>query len=373
MPERKCLLAMGLNLFFLPLGYLYLKRPWRFLSGLLYALITYLFYSFLAWVLFPTVSGLAHFALFYGFILLITVAILTDTCRVSRAMPLTPAPRLFRRVHLVWLLPLYFTLLVLAGDFFKRPENRFTRTHSLASRGMEPSLSRGDYLFADYRIDPASVRRGDLLVVDLSRWYGEEALTNIERVVALPGDTIRLERESIRLPEGGSISVLRIVLNGEKVPLRFNLPAGEEIPVSKAFHADRKVLLYELLEGRPHAILADRPRGRGAAEEKGGRSSAAAVTSILEQYYGSEQKLKENEFFLLGDNRDDSRDSRLLGPFRLEEIVGRYMYTYFSFLTEEECNLRDSAGFLSGYLFGEESNPCRASKVRWERAGISSR
>lgn len=39
--------------------------------------------------------------------------------------------------------------------------------------------------------------------------------------------------------------------------------------------------------------------------------------------------LEDNEYFLCGDNRIVSRDSRILGPFHSEDIVSKYFYTIF--------------------------------------------
>ena len=38
--------------------------------------------------------------------------------------------------------------------------------------------------------------------------------------------------------------------------------------------------------------------------------------------------LKEDEYFVLGDNRDDSRDSRALGPVHRSSIIGRVWRRY---------------------------------------------
>ena len=41
--------------------------------------------------------------------------------------------------------------------------------------------------------------------------------------------------------------------------------------------------------------------------------------------------LKENEYFLMGDNRVMSRDSRMVGVFHKEDIVGKDIYVFFPF------------------------------------------
>ena len=39
-------------------------------------------------------------------------------------------------------------------------------------------------------------------------------------------------------------------------------------------------------------------------------------------------RLKDNEYFLMGDNRSDSQDSRITGPINGDNIVGKYYFSY---------------------------------------------
>jgi signal peptidase I len=41
-----------------------------------------------------------------------------------------------------------------------------------------------------------------------------------------------------------------------------------------------------------------------------------------------------DSFFMMGDNRDNSRDSRFFGPARRQDLIGRPLFVYWSFETE---------------------------------------
>jgi signal peptidase I len=39
--------------------------------------------------------------------------------------------------------------------------------------------------------------------------------------------------------------------------------------------------------------------------------------------------IPENEYFLMGDNRDNAFDSRFIGTIKKEDILGRVIYSYW--------------------------------------------
>lgn len=43
------------------------------------------------------------------------------------------------------------------------------------------------------------------------------------------------------------------------------------------------------------------------------------------------EKIKDGQFFVLGDNRSNSRDSRIFGPIKKGDIVGKVIFRYYPF------------------------------------------
>jgi len=126
-------------------------------------------------------------------------------------------------------------------------------------------------------------RRGDIVVL-LSPTDGKRL---VKRVVGLPGDTI-------------STHARGLVVNGE--PVQYSpLPVGM---ISSISHGnDVPVLAAEHLGDALHAVMMSR-RERG-------RHDMAQIT------------VPPHSFFVMGDNRDFSLDSRYFGPVDRDSILGR--------------------------------------------------
>ncbi|QDC11070.1 signal peptidase I [Oceanicola sp. D3] len=169
---------------------------------------------------------------------------------------------------------------------------------------MKPTLLVGDYFFVNERL-ARPVQRGDVVVFR----HPVNNTDFVKRVIALGGDTIALE-DGI------------VVLNSarlEQVPLgdfvEVNAPQGPHhsvprcMPPKPALGADcRKALLRETFPGgRSHLML---DMGRSSLDDMPRRT------------------VPEGHMFVLGDNRDNSLDSRVsqsaggLGFVPLENIRG---------------------------------------------------
>jgi len=167
----------------------------------------------------------------------------------------------------------------------------------IPSGSMIPTLMVGDFILVNkyaYGIRLPVIhtkvvavgepKRGDIVVF---RYPRNPELDYIKRVIGLPGDRISYRNK-------------RLVINGELIPKEYLGPyeANDEY-----FSADDVVYL-EKLGDVEHKVLNNRKRTRGA---------------------GGEYVVPDGHYFVMGDNRDNSNDSRFWGYVPEENLVGRAM------------------------------------------------
>ena len=163
----------------------------------------------------------------------------------------------------------------------------------IPSGSMMPTLLEGDFIFVNKFayglrlpvinsriVEVGEPQRGDVVVFRLP---SDPSVNYIKRVVGLPGDVVDYEQGSKRL-----------TINGERVPLEL-LGDYEEDPQYR--------LAKEELDDTEHFVLLTP-----------GRLSLGGV-----------YKVPEGHYFVMGDNRDNSRDSRFDGVDYIPEqrLVGK--------------------------------------------------
>ncbi|MBU4293588.1 MAG: signal peptidase I, partial [Actinobacteria bacterium] len=53
--------------------------------------------------------------------------------------------------------------------------------------------------------------------------------------------------------------------------------------------------------------------------------------NVWPSYEDKSYKINENELFLMGDNRNNSADSRVFGPISLDKVFGKVIFIYGPF------------------------------------------
>jgi signal peptidase I len=182
---------------------------------------------------------------------------------------------------------------------------------------MEGSLRVGDHLLVNKFAPTRDVHRGDLVAF---RYPEDVRQTFIKRVIGLPGDHIRLlDKQVIR---NGRRLVEPYAMHSTSVidAYRDNFPAGP--------------------------ALVNSPRG---------------LDMLAHHLAGGEVTVPARSLFVLGDNRDNSLDSRYWGFVPSENIVGRPLMVYWSY----DAPTQDLATWnlhhfvdLAGHFF---------TKTRWDR------
>ena len=168
---------------------------------------------------------------------------------------------------------------------------------------MMPTLLTGDFILVNKFtygirlpvvdrkvIEIGSPSRGDVVVF---RAPQDPSTPFIKRVVGLPGDEIRYHRKTL-------------YVNGERVPQEFlSIYTG----TGSGAGMTGAELRRELLDDAPHEIL--------VRQETGGIGEGRWV-------------VPGNSYFVLGDNRDNSHDSRFWGFVPDRMLVGKAFMIWFN-------------------------------------------
>jgi len=175
----------------------------------------------------------------------------------------------------------------------------------IPSESMVPTLRVGDFLMVDkqsyepegalsWMLPPSSIHRGDLAVF---HYPVDPSMHLVKRVVAVPGDRVRLKHG-------------RVWINGQPVrePYAFYSPAAVD---------DFRDNFPSLRQTDPSLDPNWWMRLRHSVVD-------------------GELTVPKGQLFVLGDNRNDSEDSRYWGFVPEGDVVGRPFVVYFSIIPTED-------------------------------------
>lgn len=182
----------------------------------------------------------------------------------------------------------------------------------IPSESMVPTLLVGDRLVADgwsYRSQGPA--RGEIVTF---RYPKDPSVIYVKRVVGLPGDVVEFRAGELYL-NGSMVEQARTARPSISANSQYekSLSAGEQ-----AREADNPLGLREV------APAVEYLETLGSVQHRIYRSQPASLPDF------GPVTVPADSYFVLGDNRDRSNDSRFWGYVPKEALVGRMVYIYFS-------------------------------------------
>lgn len=233
-----------------------------------------------------------------------------------------------------------FVLIVVLVFAFK---SSILDANNIPSGSMIPTLKIGDFLFVNkmryslrfpfsekelIRIDDP--KRGDIVTFIPPKEalnYGESrdglfSKRFVKRVVGMPGDTIRLTRKYIDTSVGRVLyTFIEYKPEGENEFYSYNpieIKDRTELSDVDNIDAAQRALFIEEKPGFNHYVIEGFEDDRRIGMREGCRDFHIGC------------KIPPGYYMVMGDNRDDSHDSRAWGFVPREDILGKVLIIYFS-------------------------------------------
>jgi signal peptidase I len=199
---------------------------------------------------------------------------------------------------------------------------------------MDTTVRVGDHLLVDklsyappgaisrYLLPYTEIKRGDVIVfrypVDIDENY-------VKRVMGIPGDRIHLENKEV-------------FLNGKQL----TEPYVQHIAYRHVAYADN----FPSIQPPPDVEYKQRSRAQ----------------EMFDQHVvNGELVVPDGFYFAMGDNRDDSADSRYWGLVPRENIIGKPLFIFWSYDAQTE----DLVGFTTNHFLDLATH--FFSRTRWDR------
>ncbi len=234
---------------------------------------------------------------------------------VKQEASMAPAPREYSTVRE------YFVTTVVCTIFALFVTTYVVHPMTVPTPSMVPTIEIGDRLLIDkftirngftekLPLSPYhEVKRGDILVF---KYPEEPEVLYVKRLIGLSGETIEIRDKQVHVD-------------------------GKAIDEPYKFHKDEAIFS----RNGPHSFL----------------------SGIKRDNFGP-VLVPADSFFMMGDNRDDSADSRYFGFLEKKYVVGRPLLVFWSYADDNNAHLRsDIIRLYAERVFGF------FSKTRWSRMG----
>ncbi|HEX4997045.1 MAG TPA: signal peptidase I [Terriglobia bacterium] len=212
--------------------------------------------------------------------LMVYLASVWDAWRIPRRDPFPSRLRLV--VAATALLGIAFSLDI--------PRRNLIGSYRTATPSMEPGIAAGDYIFTTRLW--SGIHRGDIVMFTSPQ---DETTRFLKRVVAVAGDEVEMRKGEL-------------IINGSAVERHLLEPCADGLCN----------LWRESIDGRSWKIRIENTDFK------------------LYENYGPET-VPDGHVFVVGDNRDNSLDSREFGPVRLDAVFARPAFIYWSMGSAEDA------------------------------------
>jgi signal peptidase I len=188
-----------------------------------------------------------------------------------------------------WYIYLLIILIIRLIDFSVETvviKNTIFKAYKIPAGSMMPTLLTGDHIICDlsyYRLNNPA--RGDIVIF---KWPMDESKDYVKRIIGIPGDKIQIINDDL-------------YINNEKLELEF----VEKYSLGQEKEAD----IYQETLGKVSYQILDQMKRY---------ENFGPIT------------VPDGEYFVMGDNRDNSNDSRYWGMVKRHQIYGKPVFIYFS-------------------------------------------
>jgi len=244
---------------------------------------------------------------------------------------------------------------------------------------MEETLFAGDFLlvnklsyglrtprylpFSTIRIPSGSLelfsgpKRGDVVVFESPAWRDEsppEPVNFVKRCMAVPGDTIGIENGTVIVNDNRLLPP-RLVKKEKLIPFPPDYVDPRIYPRGAPYNSDN----YGPLPVPAVGQVIDLSRSNIAFWQQLIRREGHTVDTTggrieIDGVVSSSYRVENDYYFMMGDNRRNSLDSRFWGLVPATHLIGKAVVVYWSW----------------DETISEDSFTARVSSIRWNRVGM---
>ncbi|MDO4223234.1 MAG: signal peptidase I [Acinetobacter sp.] len=208
---------------------------------------------------------------------------------------------------------------------------------NIPSESMNPGLQVGDFVLVnkfDYGVrlplvhtkilDTGSPARGDVAVF---RFPADPSVNFIKRVIALPGDHVRIENGQISV--NGQVFA-QTETTAQKITFKISNTENVDLD-AKRFQeriGDKQYEIQQVLPQQAGVVQQMLVEGRNAEINELAQQQRSLVSGFPTLAENGEFTVPAGHYFVMGDNRDQSDDGRFWGFVPEENLAGRAFYIW---------------------------------------------